>query len=314
MSLPDGTPGVSARVHNDPGIADRFGEVVSADLPARCSVAAALRVGAAALGAAGIEAPLREVRLLLGAALGWRRERLLVDDQVEIDTALFAAWLKRRAGREPLALIVGRREFWSMEFEVSADTLIPRPDSESLIEAALEMFPDRGRVARVLDLGTGTGCLLLAALSEFAGAFGVGVDRAAGTARLAARNAARLGFGGRSAFVVGDWADALAGRFDLVLSNPPYIETADIAGLMPEVASFEPASALDGGADGLDCYRVIVAALPRLLAPGGIAVLELGIGQAQPVRALGHISGLGAKTRLDLSGVARALIFKKSDE
>ncbi len=163
---------------------------------------------------------------------------------------------------------------------------------------------------RVLDLGTGTGCLLIAALQEFPGAFGVGVDRVPGAALLAARNAASLGFADRAAFLVADWAAPLAGSFDLVLSNPPYIPTGDLPGLMPEVAEHEPASALDGGADGLAAYRRILAALPALLASGGVAVIELGIGQAHDVAALAEAAGFATALRNDLAGIPRALILR----
>nr|WP_309139476.1 peptide chain release factor N(5)-glutamine methyltransferase [Siccirubricoccus sp. G192] len=189
-------------------------------------------------------------------------------------------------------------------------TLIPRPDSETLVEAALELFPDRARVRRVLDLGTGTGCLLLAALSEFPAATGLGVDRVPAAAALARENAARLGLGARARFLVADWTAPIAGRFDLVLSNPPYIESGAIPGLMPDVARHEPGSALDGGADGLAAYRVIIAALPGLLALGGRAVLELGQGQRASVEAMARAAGLAVPgCRHDLGGVERALLI-----
>ena len=160
----------------------------------------------------------------------------------------------------------------------------------------------------MLDLGTGTGCLLLAALSEFALAFGVGVDRAPGAAALAARNAARSGLSARSCFLAGDWGQALAGRFDLILCNPPYIKRADIADLMQEVALHEPALALDGGPDGLDSYRTVLAGLPRLLEPGGVAILELGQGQEHSVGALARGAGFTQISAVaDLAGIARAL-------
>ncbi len=163
---------------------------------------------------------------------------------------------------------------------------------------------------RILDLGTGTGCLLLAALTEFPAAFGVGVDRVPDAAALAGRNARATGLAGRCAMVCADWAAPLAGRFDLVLSNPPYIESETIAGLMPEVALHEPRSALDGGADGLDAYRALLAALPDLLAPGGVAVLELGVGQADRVAALACAAGFRAPAlRHDLGGIARAAVL-----
>lgn len=274
-------------------------------------IADALRRGAAALAAAGVEEPLREARLLLGAALGVSREALLRDRAAMVPIGRYDTMLARRVGREPLALISGHREFWSLDLLVSPATLIPRPESETLIEAALEDLPERGAVHRILDLGTGTGCLLLAALSEFGAAWGVGVDRAPAAAALARENAARLGLAARAAFLVADWAAPLAGRFELVLSNPPYIRHGDIAGLMPEVARFEPTGALDGGADGLDAYRRIAAALPGLLAESGAAVLELGQGQEPDVAAIMVREGLAvAPARHDLSGTPRALVVR----
>ena len=271
----------------------------------------ALCRGAASLRCACIHNPRLEARLLLAHALGVPPEAILRDRHLPADALGYDALVARRAGHEPLALILGRREFWSLDFLVSPATLIPRGDSETLIEAALAEFPDRSAVRRVLDLGTGTGCLLLAALGEFAGAFGVGVDLVPAAAELAARNAVSLGFAGRAAFLVADWDEPLAGRFDLILSNPPYIPTGDIAGLMAEVAFHEPSSALDGGADGLAAYRRILAGLAALLEPGGVAVIELGVGQAAAVAALGAATGFSTSLRDDLAGIPRALILKK---
>ncbi len=260
------------------------------------------------LAAAGIPTPGREVRLLLAHALGRAPESLIGERPAPPPG--FAALIARRAAREPLAFILGRREFWSLPFAVSPATLIPRPESETLLEAALAAWPDRAAVRRVLDLGTGTGCLLLAALSEFPAAFGVGIDRVAAAAALARANAEALGLARRAAFLAGDWAASVVGRFNLVLANPPYVERAAIPGLMPEVARFEPRSALDGGADGLDAYRRLLPSLPRLLAEGGLAILELGIGGAEGVARLAAAEGLAVRAvRPDLGGNSRALML-----
>ena len=276
------------------------------------TVAEALRRGAAALAAAGIEDARREARMLLHHALGVPGRSLLSPD-AKVNEAMFDALVARRAAREPMAFILGRQGFWTLDLEVSPATLIPRADSETLIHAALAAFPDRARVRTILDLGTGTGALLLAALVEFPGAVGLGIDIAPAAVALAARNARANGLAGRAMFLAGRWGAAVAGRFDLVLANPPYIAAADIAGLMPEVAAHEPRAALDGGGDGLDAYRAIIADLPRMLAPGGVAILELGQGQAAPVAALAAGAGLaGAQTRADLGGIARALLVRSS--
>ncbi len=265
----------------------------------------ALAAITARLQAAGIEAPRREARLILAAALGTNAAGLMARDAV--DEALYETLVARRAAREPLAYITGTREFWGLSFAVSQATLIPRPDTETLVEAVLEsgLKPDN-----VLDLGTGTGCLLLAVLHECPGAFGVGVDINPAAAALARRNAQSLNLARRAAFIAGNWAEALGGKFDLVLSNPPYIEHADIPALMPEVAAYEPAMALDGGADGLFAYRAIIADLPRILNPDGLAVLELGAGQAISVAALANAAGLSCQLRCDLAGTERAALLK----
>jgi release factor glutamine methyltransferase len=266
------------------------------------------------LRAAAVDAPRLEARLLLAHALGCRTEDLLRDPRAPVlpDAAgRFAALLRRRLEGAPVAHLLGAQEFWSLPFAVSPATLIPRPDTETLIEAALEAFPRREAVRRVLDLGTGTGCLLLAALSEFPDATGIGVDSVPDAAALARRNAAALGLGGRAGFLAGSWAAALAGgRFDLVLSNPPYVETGTIPELAPEVARHEPVSALDGGADGLNAYRALLPEVRRVLAPEGRAVVELGQGQRVAVEALARDNGLRALgCRADLGGVDRALLL-----
>jgi release factor glutamine methyltransferase len=275
------------------------------------TVRAALRRGAAQLDQAGIDNPRLEARRLLAHALAVTVETLLRDPDADIEPTTYDALLSRRAAHEPLALITGHREFWSLDFTVSAATLIPRADSETLIEAALAVLPDRAQVRRMLDLGTGTGCLLLAALREYPASFGIGTDRSAAACLLARSNAAMLRMDNRAAMVCGDWAAPMAGRFELILCNPPYIPSGDLLSLMPEVARFEPASALDGGPDGLSAYRRILPDVPRLLAPGGVAILELGVGQAAAVSALADGFGLVARTRADLAGIPRALLLSR---
>ena len=262
----------------------------------------ALEAITARLKMAGIEDPRREARLILAAAHHVTAAGLLLLD--EVDETLYAPLLARRTAREPLAYITGHKEFWGLPFAVSPATLIPRADSETLIEACLTLNPHH-----ILDLGTGTGCLLLAALHEHPTAFGIGVDLSPEAAALAQRNAAALGLAARAAFLAGNWADALNTRFDLILSNPPYIPAADFLSLMPEVAHYEPQSALNGGPDGLTAYRAIITALPHLLTKNGTAILEAGIHQAPDIATLAAASGFTCTTRADLSGIPRAAIL-----
>jgi len=259
-----------------------------------------------------------EARLLAGFARGGGPERaladrdeILTDDQAEV----LSMALKQRCARAPMAHILGRREFWSLNFTVTPATLTPRPDSETIVETALDHVPREP--ATVLDLGTGTGCLLLALLSEWPDAQGVGVDASEEALDVAVQNADALGMAARARMVRADWQDAdwtveLGGPFDVVVSNPPYIPAEDIAGLDPDVRVFEPMGALDGGADGLDAYRRITAALPDLLRAGGLMVFEVGIGQDADVAALLTEVGFTVlERRADLGGVARAVAGRK---
>ncbi len=276
------------------------------------TVAEAIRDGAAQLDGTA-DNPRREARLLLAHALALTQNDLIREPDRMVETGLYRTFLARRQAHEPLALITGHREFWSLDFLVSPATLIPRADTETVVEAALAAFVGRQSPRTILDLGTGTGCLLLALLSEFRAAFGIGLDRVSAAAALAATNAARLGLTGRSAFAAADWTKPIAGRFDLIVSNPPYIAGSEIAGLMPEVAHHEPRTALDGGIDGYDAYRTIMPAIADHLAPDGVAVLELGLGQASYVGNLARSAGLQASCRLDLASIPRAIILTRAD-
>ncbi len=278
----------------------------------------ALAEAARRLGAAGVESPRRDARLLLAEALRTGSGAPPPDPRLDPERSLtgptarrFAALVERRRGREPVSRILGRREFWSLELAVTPETLDPRPDSETLVGAALARIADRDRPRRVLDLGTGAGGLLLALLSELPGAWGLGVDRAPGALEAARRNAETHGLGGRARFLAGDWGSALTAGWDVILCNPPYVRSGEIAGLAPEVARFEPPAALDGGPDGLGAYRRVLPEIARLLAPGGLAAVELGLGQAEWVAGLARDSGLGDGAQVpDLAGVARCLIIE----
>lgn len=257
----------------------------------------------------------REARLLLEHSLGLAPNQLRSGEREVMPAAeleRYDSLIERRRRREPVSQIMGQWEFWGLPFFVTPDTLTPRPDTETLVQAALDLAPDRSAPLRLLDLGTGTGCLLLALLHELPNATGLGIDRSAAALAVAERNAAALGLGGRARFALGDWAAGLAESFDIIVSNPPYIPQDQIPGLMPEVSRHEPRLALDGGADGLDCYRQLAPQLAARLAPGGHALLEVGQGQAAEAAAI--LSGAGldpAGFRDDLGGRERCVIFNK---
>ncbi|MBY9065131.1 peptide chain release factor N(5)-glutamine methyltransferase [Sphingomonas yunnanensis] len=246
-----------------------------------------------------------DAELLLAHALGITRERLLLTLDDWTAPPGYAAMVERRVRHEPVAYITGTRAFWTIELAVGPGALIPRPDSETLLEAALAHFTDR-LPARVLDLGTGPGTLLLAALAEWPHATGLGVDRSDAALDQARTNAAALALADRAAFQRGDWAAGIAERFDLVLANPPYVAVG--ADLPDEVRDYEPAAALFAGIDGLDDYRVIAPQLPALLAPGGLACVEIGADQGATVTALFRAAGLGVALRRDLAGRDRCLV------
>jgi len=266
------------------------------------------------LAAAGFDEPRRRARNLLGAALGRSAAETFAHPEAALTPAQMvrvAAMLDRMIAHEPLSRIIGKREFWGLEFVLSAATLDPRPESETVVEAALARLTDRTRAYRFLDLGTGTGCLLLALLSEFPRGIGVGIDVAPGAAQAARRNAMLLGLGGRAHFVVGDWAGAVPGGFDAIVANPPYIATPAIAELPREVRDYDPHPALDGGVDGLAAYRAIAVDLPRLLLPGGLFATEIGWGQAEPVAAILTQSGLSIDGFTpDLAGIVRCVVAR----
>jgi release factor glutamine methyltransferase len=257
----------------------------------------------------------RQARLVVAAALGIEPSEVMGFPERAISREGHQRALefaRRRAAGEPVSRLAGRREFWSLSFALSPETLDPRPDSETLVEAALALLPDRTVPLRILDLGTGTGCLLLALLAELEQARGVGVDLAEGAARTAMRNAQALGLADRASFMVGDWGAALHGRFDLVVSNPPYIASAAIGDLEPAVAQHDPVLALDGGLDGLAAYRALAGALPGLLGEGRHAVLELGEGQAAAVRRVMEETRLTiVGTSRDLAGIERCLVVRQ---
>lgn len=273
------------------------------------TVAEALRGAAARLAATGETARL-DAELLMAHALGTSRSELLLRHQTDPAPEAFAALVERRAIREPVAHIVGRQEFYGLDLRVTQDTLVPRGDSEVLIEAARERLAARAP-DRILDLGTGSGALLLAALSVWTEAEGVGLDASAAALAVARGNAAALGLAERARMVERDWHardwTAGLGGFDLVLCNPPYVE--DAAVLAPDVRDFEPASALFAGPEGLDDYRVVIPALRDLLANGGVAVLEIGSTQERAVSEIARAAGFAPAMRRDLGGHPRAVIL-----
>lgn len=283
-------------------------EGLSASGEAGPGVGALGPTAASALRAAATRIDRLDAEVLLADLLGVERMALLLDLDRSVDAAAFAARVDRRAAGGPVAYITGRREFWSLDLRVTPDVLIPRPDSETLIEAAVAHFVGSAGPARVLDLGTGSGALLLAALSEWRHATGVGVDASAAALAVAAGNADRGSFGDRAHFVHGGWT-AGEGVFDLVLCNPPYV--ADGEPLPRDVADWEPRAALFAGPDGLDDYRRLAPVVGARLAPGGVGCIEIGATQAIAATALFAADGLGVGLRHDLAGLPRCLVVTK---
>jgi release factor glutamine methyltransferase len=255
-------------------------------------------------------------RMLVGAALGLDLTGLIAAAARPL-TAEEAVHLedfaRRRLAGEPVARILGIKEFWGLPLQLSPATLVPRPDTETVVELALEIW--RGeRQLRIADIGTGSGAILLALLSERPDACGIGTDISPAALQIAAGNAARLGFAPRAAFVACDYAAALSGAFDLIVSNPPYIRSSEIAGLANEVREYDPPRALDGGADGLDAYRTLIPQAAHLLAPGGTLIVEAGLGQSGHIQGLMTAAGLTLERppKADLAGVPRAVAGRKA--
>lgn len=288
-----------------------------AGLKAGISVDEAQRILSKSFALAGIDSGMTDARALIGAALRLSRAQLLAQSDRLLEPreiAAIDALAARRMKREPVSRILGRKEFWSLMLDVTPDVLVPRPDTETLIEAALDYVVRGGlrlEPLRILDIGTGTGALMLALLQELPNARGVATDVSVAALHVARGNAERLKLASRCSFVACNLADGVQGRFDLIVSNPPYIARGAIASLDPEVRDFDPRLALDGGADGLDAYRAIAASVLPLLAPGGRLIMELGVGQAPPVTALFEAAKfIVLSIRNDLGGIARALIAK----
>jgi release factor glutamine methyltransferase len=288
-----------------------------ADAFAGDSIGAARRQLARGFRQHDLDAPELDARIIIGHVLGLdhtalaaQSSRVLTAEEASVIAELSA----RRLAREPVARIVGRKEFWGLPFKINAETLLPRPETETVVEAALAAVHcgnRKSRALRIVDLGTGSGALLLALLCELPGACGIGTDVSFTALHCAHDNAAALDLSARASFVACDYGTALRGPADLLVCNPPYIARGDIAGLQAEVRDFDPQRALDGGPDGLDGYRAIASDVRRLLAPGGILVVELGQGQLGAVTSLFAATGLEPVTaRHDLSGIARAVVMR----
>jgi release factor glutamine methyltransferase len=283
-------------------------------LQAGIAVAQALALTAPSLKHAGVEQPEVDARLLLGHALGLGRAQLIAQNKRPLaarEIEAFSALVARRLKREPVARILGTKEFWSLPLAVTPDVLVPRPETETVVEEALDALTRDGKRMedlRILDIGTGSGALLLALMRELPNARGVGTDISAAALSVARDNAARNGLADRCDFIACDMAAGVQGPFELIVSNPPYVTRGEIAMLAPEVRDYDPAVALDGGGDGLDAYRVIAAAAPHLLAPDGRLIVELGAGQEDAVRALFTNASLRVTAaRKDLAAIPRAL-------
>ena len=292
---------------------------MNADIFAGHTVEAARRLLTTRLRANTSDSAELDARILTGAVLGLDLTGMIAAAERRVTAAEAARLedaLRRRLAGEPAARIIGVREFWGLPLQLSAATLVPRPDTETVVELALEMLrpsADLDRQPRIADIGTGSGAILLALLSELPEACGVGTDISVAALRTASRNAVDLGLAGRAGFVACDYAAALSGKLDLIVSNPPYIRSADIAGLSIEVREHDPLLALDGGMDGLDAYRALIPQAARLLAPGGALVVEAGHGQSGEIQGLIDAAGLTCERppKVDLAGIRRAVAGRK---
>jgi release factor glutamine methyltransferase len=284
------------------------------------TIEAARRALASKLRASGTESPDLDARLLIGAALGLDHTGLATQVSRLItgeEEATIVSFAQRRITHEPVARILGHKEFWGLDLQLSDATLVPRPDTETIVAAALEVFAANAsttKAIRIADIGTGSGAILLALLSEFADAIGVGTDISMAALATADLNAARLGLASRASFVQCDYATALSGPFDLIVSNPPYIRSAEIASLDSDVRDHDPHLALDGGTDGLDAYRAITPQAAALLAPDGVLIFEVGHDQSPQVSTLMRTAGLtlSSPPKADLGGIYRAVMGRKT--
>jgi release factor glutamine methyltransferase len=282
------------------------------------TIAAALAEAGGRLRAVGADSPELDARVLLRQVTGHEDAWLIANPDAEIDrTALqgYAELLERRERREPVSQIVGEREFWSRTFRVTADVLTPRPDTETLIETVLSRIEDRDAPLRILDLGTGSGCIALTLLAECPNATALGVDASPAALEVAAFNADVLGVSERVEWRETDWCEGIEGPFDVIVSNPPYIAGYELQHLDPEVREFEPNMALDGGADGMAAYRRIIPSLKRLGTEDSVIAFELGLGQARGVAALGRVAGLRiAEIDQDIARRARVITFEPTSK
>jgi release factor glutamine methyltransferase len=283
------------------------------------TIEAARRALVARFNAEGIDSAELDARMLVGAVLNLDLTGLIAAAARRITAAEAAGvedFARRRVSGEPVARILGHKEFWGLKLRLSPETLVPRPDTETVVELALAMLraaPVSGSRLHIADIGTGSGAILLALLHELREAFGIGTDVSIAALRTARRNAADLELAERTAFVACDYAAALSGRFDLIVSNPPYVRSSDIADLANEVRDHDPHRALDGGADGLNAYRALIPQAARLLSPGGALVVEAGRGQSSDIEGLMTAAGLtlAGAPRADLAGILRAVAARK---